>query len=241
MKLSIGTARDNILAVTDAFTKDWEANPSTGVRALLGHWMVDAFRHIRALIALCEEQDLSMVADAHNRQLFEILLQVRHFLSYDENQRERIAQKISAMGCIDFLEKLEPLKDHPIVMPGYLEAERQLKEYDPDIVEEIREDRAKRIWYWFGKSFSSLAEAVSGTGQDLKTVYQLRSAEMHGSWALTFGVANPEPGSLDLRGYPNRAVMYEWAADLVDESVRLYVSIWNAIAQVVKAPAVSIE
>lgn len=235
----INIAREAVSKVSNAYNQEWKNNPSTGIRAVLGYWVMNALRHYSAITVLCEENDLSMVANTHYRQMLEIQLQSRHFLSLDENEWEVTSQMISACGCIEFLEKLKSIKDHPAVQAGYREAQVHLTKYDPNIVKQIKSGRSKRQWYWFGHSFSDIASSVSRDGEDLKTLYQLQSADMHGSWGLTFGVANPKPGALDFRGYPDKSTMFRWAAELVDRSTHLYIDIWNEIATAVGAPTVS--
>lgn len=237
----IGLARKAISRVSDAYSQDWKENPSTEIRAALGYWVVCATRHFAAITILCEEHDLSMVADTHYRQMLEIQLQIRFYVSLDKSIWERTAQKISAYGCIDYLEKLESIMDHPNVQHGYQEVESLLENFDKDLIDSIRSDRAKRIWYWFGKSFSNIADKVSRNGEDLKTLYQIQSADLHGSWGLTLGVSNPKPGSLDFRDYPDKATMYRWAADSLDLATQTYISIWNDVARNVGAPSVDIS
>jgi hypothetical protein len=238
LKKVLDVARETVSKVSDAYNQDWEENPSTVIRAVLGYWVVSALRHFVAIITLCEEHDLSMVADSHYRQILEIQLQIRYFLSGDADKWEVTAQKVSAYGCVEYLEKLESVKDHPSVVDGYYKAQEQLKKYDPHIITEIKQDRSKGKWYWFGKSFSKIAGIVSREGEDLKTLYQLQSADMHGSWGLTFGVSNPKLGSLDFRGYPDKATMYVWAADSLDLATQTFVNIWNDVATAVGAPIV---
>ncbi len=238
LKNVVEVAREIVSNVSSAYNQDWQENPSTGIRAVLGLWVVSALRHFVALITLCETHDLSMVANTHYRQMLEIQLQIRYFLSLDEDKWEATSQKVSAYGCVEYLDKLETVKDHPTVKAGYREAEEQLKNYNQHIIAEIKQDRSNRKWYWFGTSFSSIAVEVSRGGEDLKTLYQLQSADMHGSWGLTFEVSNPKPGSLDFRGYPDKATMYAWAADSLDVATWTFVNIWNDVANAVGAPIV---
>jgi len=238
LKDAIHKARQTVSDVSDAFNCEWSRNPSTSVRAVLGYWMFTAIRHFVALITLCEENDLSMVSGTHYRQMLEIMIQVRYFTSQAISQWETMAQRVSAYGCIEYLEKLKIVKDHPSVVEGYMEAQEQLKRYDQQIVDQIRRARSNKEWYWFGKSFSAVAKKLSSSSENLQALYQLHSADMHGSWGLTFGVANPKPGSLDFRGYPDKATMYKWAADSVDLATQMLKRIWNDIARAVGAPTV---
>ena len=237
----IHRSRELISSVLGAYKEQWKANPSTGVRAALGHWIMNSVRHLAAISILCEEHDLSTVAEVHYRQILEIMLQVRYFLSFDPHERDLVAQRISAWGCLDFLDKLEILKDHKLIKSGYEKAEEQLSTYELDIVEAARKDRKNRQLYWFGRSFSRLADQVSRGNEDFRGVYRITSGEIHGSWALTFGVANPAPGSLDFSGYPDKATLYRRAAELVDRATLLYVETWNEISRSVDAPGVTVK
>ncbi len=108
-------ARDTISNIHAAFKSPWEKNPSTGERAVFGHWVVKAVRHLSSITILCENHDLSMVAHVHHRQIFEIFLQVRYFASVSDEEREYLSQKIAALGCVEYLEKLKSIKDHEII------------------------------------------------------------------------------------------------------------------------------
>jgi len=72
-------------------------------------------------------------------------------------------------------------------------------------------------------------------------VYRIVSGQLHGVWDLAIGVANPAPGTLDFRGYPDLDTMYRWAADLVDEATQWYVEVWNEAAIVVGAQKVLLD
>lgn len=237
----ISSAREAIDVIAEAFRKPWSANPTTSERAVFGHWLVYAVRHLVAIIILCEERDLSMVANVHRRQMFEIFLQVRYYASVQKDKRENLAEKISAWGCIEYLEKLESLKDHDDVKNGYDYVLEQLTHHNQNTIDEIKSERERRIFNWFGRSFSKLAVDVSKEGEDLRGAYQLISADLHGTWRLALDVANPQPGILDFRGYPDKTTMYRWAADLLDQSTILYVNTWNEVAVVLGAPEVYLE
>ena len=227
--------------VVDAFAGKWAANPGTATRAALGLWVFTAMRHLSAIDILAEEHDLSTVAHVHNRQIFEILLQVRRFAQATPSDRERLAQAISACGCLEFLGKLEPVKDHPHVQAGYAEMTEQLTKYDPQVLAEIRAQRGRGRHNWFGTTFTDLAASVSKPGEDLAAAYRLISAEMHDVWALAIGLTIPAPGSLDFRGYPDLDTMFSRAADLVDEATQRYVQIWNEVAILVDAQEVVLD
>ncbi|MBI5962139.1 MAG: hypothetical protein HY863_01585 [Chloroflexi bacterium] len=231
-------ARDALIAVSDACKKPWTKNPSIGIRAFLGYSLVKARRHFAAVIVLCEERDLSMVAYVHHRQMFEIFLQVRYFLSFSQDKMEYLAQKISAWGCLEYLEKLESSKDRDGIKNGYDDMLEQLACFDKNIIDEIKVEKKQRKHNWFGSNFSKLATNVSTEGQDLKLAYQVISNNIHGTWGLALEVANPEPGFLDFRGYPDKSTMYKWAADLLNQVMILYINMWNEIAVTVGAPEI---
>jgi len=236
---TIKGARAIIGAVSGAFTQEWKSSPGTGARAALGKWVLTSVRHLAAITILAEEHDLSTVADVHYRQMFEIQLQARHFLESPPSEHDHLAEKISAWGCMDFLEKLEPVKDLEVVRKGYEEMTTQLSLYDPTLVASITIERKKNL-HWFCQSYTQLARDVSKPGENLASVYRITSGGLHGVWDLTLGVANPRPGFLDLRGYPDEQTMFRWAADLVDRASLLLIDIWNEAAVVVGAPSVDL-
>jgi hypothetical protein len=241
LSATVSTSRGVIQRVTDAFHADWNLNPGQATRAALGKWIVTATRHLTAMNLLAEEHDLWTVSHSHHRQIFEILLQVRHFTQAEPALRDRLAQRVSASGCLELLDHLEPLQDHPKVRPGYQEMTDLLSKYDQDVIEELRAQRAKRRFNWFGTSFTELARRVSIGHEDLAGAYGIISSEHHGVWDLTIGVAAPDPGVLDFRGYPDLEANYQRAADLVDEATQRYAQIWNDVARIVGAPTVDIE
>lgn len=231
-------AREVISTIADATQAKWEKGPRTAVRAVFGHWYVKAIRHLEAMNILCSVRDFSVVANVHHRQIFEIYLQTRYFSSLSEEKQRYYAEKISAIGCIEYLEKLDKLKEHPYIESAYNEMEERLDEYDVEIVEEIRNDRKNRRYSWFGGSFSWLAREVSGEDEDLCGVYQIISADIHGAWDLTLDVDNPEPGKLDFRGYPDKKTMYIRGAETLDQATNHLMNLWNEIAVSVGAPEV---
>jgi hypothetical protein len=91
---------------------------------------------------------------------------------------------------------------------------------------------------WFRSSFSKLAKTISKENEDLRMVYQIISADIHGAWGLAFEVANPKPGVLDFRGYPDNSTMYRWAAELLKQVMNLYIQLWNEVAVAMGAPEV---
>ena len=234
-------ARTVISIVVEAFKEPWSKNPSTSVRAVLGLWVVNIMRHFLAIQILAEEFDLIKIADTHYRQMFEIMLQIRFITSAENNKRERLAHKVSAWGCVDYLEKMKRFKDVDFAKNAYIEEQTHLSEYDPDLVAEIKKERKQRNLYWFGSSLTRLANSVSTESEDLAQAYRIISAQVHGSWDVTLDVANPQPGILDFRGYPNKAQLYYWASELLDQASNLYIQVWNEVAISVGAPEVPSE
>jgi len=237
---TISRAQDLASEVTEAFRSPWTLHPSGAVRVVLAFWVAKAFRHLRAIITLAKHHDLVKVADVHQRQMLEIFLQARAVISADPTARERMAQKAAAWGCVDYLEKMEKVKEAPFARNGYLEVQDQLTHFDPDIVTEIRSDRKKRNMFWFGMPFTQLGATLSRDGEDLGQVYRIASGQSHGSWDIALDVANPEPGHLDFRGYPNDAQLALWAAETVDEAMVLYHKLWNEVAEAVGAPLIQL-
>jgi hypothetical protein len=89
LEVTLEKAKEVIGVVTDAYKEEWTTEPSTGVRAVFGHWLVSAKRHFSATIRLCEEPDLSVVADVHYRQIFELFIQIRYYAFLDLATKER--------------------------------------------------------------------------------------------------------------------------------------------------------
>ena len=234
----ISKAREVISVVSSAYQEEWKNNPSTGIRAVFGHWLVQTVRHFAAVIILCEEDDLSVVANTHHRQIFELFLQVRYFASVDQDTKEILAQKIPAIGYIEYLEKLSVIKDHKHIKDAYDEIKQMLELYDDDLIQEIITDRKNRKYNWFGRSFSQLAKDISRNNEDLRSTYQIISADIHGIWDLSLDVRNPEPGVLDFRGYPDKATLFIRATELVDQVTTLFIKLWNEIAESVGAECV---
>ena len=222
----------------DAFRSEWTHNPATSVRAVLGFWILKAYRHLRAAISLADSYDLTKVADVHYRSMIEIQLQLRLVLQAPDAERERMAKKVSAWGCVDYLEKTEAFKQFRFGEKGHSEMLAHLSNYEPSLIQEIRRDRGKRVVNWFGMSFTRLGATVSRSAEDLATLYQMVSAQAHGSWDMVLDVVHPEPGKLDFRGYPNKAQLFLWGAELIDRVTRLQLSMWNEIAVAVGAPKV---
>ena len=235
LRFVINRAWDAIGMVSDAYNQPWTKEPSTGIRAVFGHWLVRSVRHLSSIITLCETHDLSLVASVHHRQIFEIYLQVKFFSLHNQDKQNYLAEKISVIGCVDFLVKLEKVKNRKDVKKGYTEVQNILSLHDEKIIEEIKQKRNKNIYNWFEMSFSKLASDVSEDGEDLSKVYQIISSEAHGTWGLAFDVINPEPGKLDFKGYIDQNDLYRRASDILDQATILYVNLWNVIADSVGA------
>jgi hypothetical protein len=171
LKSTISTSRMIIGKVSDAFNKSWRENPDTGSRVALGKWITTSLRHLASITILAEEHDLSMVADIHFRQMFEIMLQVRYFITTKPSEREKLAERISAWGCLDYLEKLASIKEHDQVRKGFQEMTQQLSTYDQNLISVLRVERKKSL-HWFKSSFTALARKVSRDEEDLAAAYQ---------------------------------------------------------------------
>jgi hypothetical protein len=138
-------SRDTIGKVSGSFRQPWTQNPGTGARAALGKWLTTSVRHLAAITVLAEEHDLSTVAEVHYRQMLEISLQVRRFVTATASEQEELAERISAWGCLDFLEKLEPAKELALASKGYQEMTVQLSKYDPGLIARIRSERKNQM------------------------------------------------------------------------------------------------
>lgn len=239
LEIAIDRASEAIARVAYSFAQPWRKSPGTGARAVFGLWANKLIRHLAAVTVLSQGGGLSQIAEVHYRQMIEILIQVRKFASAAPEERERLAQRISAFGSLEFIEKLEQFKDTDFGRQGYGEAVDQLGKYDDRIVKRAKRDRERRRWYWFGRSFSSLAREVGRKGEDLEKLYHLTSAQTHGVWDVTFGVSSPEPGVLLFGESPDAATSARWAAELVDRATQQTLVIWNEIAEATGAPRVS--
>ena len=223
---------------SDAFHGEWTRNPPTSERVVLGFWIISAWRHLRAVVVLADSYDLNNVAEVHFRSILEIFLQVRYFIQTEKSKRERMAQKVSAWGCIDYLEKVEKLKGYKFAQAGYAMMNSHLANYDSELIKEIQAER-KKNFYWFVSSFTTLATNVSKQGEDFAHVYKMTSAEAHGSWDVVLNVAEPEPGHLDFSGYPNRASLFVSGAESIDRTLRFFIKMWNEVAGDVGAEKVT--
>lgn len=235
LDLIIEYARNSEAKVVDAFKGEWKNNPSTIVRAVFGNWCVTALRHLEAMNILGETHDFSVVSSVHYRQIFEMFIQVRYYASLSQEEQVRYGKKIHAIGCVDYIEKMKVVKDHPSIKPAYDEMLGALEEYEKELVEEIYADRKKRRYTWFGNTYTWLAKEVSKEGDKLDELYRIASTSAHGSWDLTLGVDNPEPGKLDFRGYPDKRIMYLRAAEEIDDAVKHFLNLWNEVAESVGA------
>ena len=239
LESAIDRASAAIAHIADSFGQPWRQNPGAGTRAVLGLWANKLVRHLIAIGRLSHGGDLSQIAEVHYRQMIEIWLQVREFARAAPEERERLAQRISAFGSLEFVEKLEQFKDTDFGRQGYQEAIDQVAKYDDQIVKRAKRDRERRKWYWFGRSFSTLAREVAREGEDLEKLYHLTSAQAHGVWDVTFGVSSPEPGVLLFGESPDALTSLRWATELVDRATQQSVLIWNEIADATGAPRIS--
>jgi hypothetical protein len=139
---------------------------------------------------------------------------------------------------VEYLEKLNILKDNEYINKANKEISEKLSSYDIDLIDDIRRERKKGIYYWFGRSFSQLAKNVSRAGEDLKSAYQIISADIHGTWNLTLDVNNPEPNILDFCGYPDKTTLFIRAAEMLYQVTSLFMNLWNEIAESVGAQRV---
>lgn len=228
-------------AVAKSCTREWRKKTGTGEMLVLRKWLMTSVRHLYVILTLADsvdEHDLIMVGKIHHRQIFEIMLQVRYFLKQD-SEKESVAEKISAWGCVDYLEQLEQLKDHSSIK-GYGEMEAKLASYDKDLITLIKKERRYGKKCWFGKNFNALAANVSKNGEELPKGYKIISAEAHGTYDMTLGISHSQSGEFDFSGYSDKATLYKWAAELVEDATRCYVGIWNEVAEVVGASQIEI-
>ena len=232
-------AKEASKAVLEAFKEEWKNDPSTKVRGVFGHWLVNSSRHFRAAIILCEKFDLSIVAGVHHRQIFEIFLQAKYYASLNEDEKEKRADLISIIGCLEFLEKMKGVRDNDNIKKSYKEIIEYLDRYDQELVNELKRKRNnKKKFPWFDCSFSQLAHDMSGENEDLKSAYQIISADIHGSWNYLFDGNQLESGKIDLRGYPDRKTLFMRSAEKLYQVTNQFIVLWNEIAQSVGAEEV---
>ncbi len=234
----IDKAREIFSIISSVYRENWANNPPNYVRKALGCWMVNASRHFCASIILSENYDLSLMANVHYRQIFEDFLQIRFYTSQNDEDKEKLTNRIAAIGFIEWLEKMNPLKTEDFLSETYEKISKKLDHFDKLELDQIEKDRKKRNYYWFGCSFSELAKRVSKPNEDLRSVYKMISADIHGAYSLSLDVYQPEPDKLDFRGYPNKTTLYLRAAEMLDQITSLYMNLWNEIAIVVGAEMV---
>ena len=231
-------AKEALKVVLEAFKEEWKYHPSAKIKGVFGHWLVNSSRHLRAAIILCNEYDLSIVANVHHRQIFEIFLQVKYYANLTQNEKEEKADILSIIGSIEFLEKMKGLQDSDNIEKSYKEITAYLARYDKELVDNIKKKRKNSKYNWFDRSFNQLAKDMGNKDQDLKVAYQIISADIHGTWDYLFDVKHFEPGVIDLRGYPDRTTLFIRAAETLYQVTNLFITLWNEIARSVGAEEV---
>jgi len=234
-------AIDVTTAISDSFAQPWTDNPGGNERAVFGIWTNNAIRHLASVTALAQQGDLALTAEVHFRQLLELLLQTRRLAEEPRPSREGLALKVAAWGCIDYLRKLQPVKDHPLAVKGYAELAAMKSRFPKPLVAQIEREMKKGKKFWHGLTQTELARRTSRGSQNLAAVFQIASSQLHGSWDVALGVTSPRPGVLDFRPYPDQATLYRWSADLVDRCTDFSIAIWNTVARAVGAPTLDPE
>lgn len=237
-KKTIAKSREVICNIVVSYKGDWKKNPSTNLRKVFGYWSVKAIRLLATITVLCEERDLSVNANVFHRQIFELYLQTLFYAKLSDIEKEEYAIKMEIFGCLEYLEKMEPIKNNEYVKNAYREVSDALNSFDDNLVMKYTKERNQRKFFWFGKSFSQLANELSCEDEDLKGVYQIISSDVHGVWDLILDVRNPEPGVLDFRGYPDKKTMYLRGIETLDQATSLVMQMWNEIAGCVGAEQV---
>ncbi|HCK65281.1 MAG TPA: hypothetical protein DHW49_03370 [Anaerolineae bacterium] len=236
-KIVIEKAKEVRGIVTEAYKEEWKNDPSTNIRIVFVHWLAKAVRHFSAAITLCEKNDLSVINDVHHRQIFELFIQIRYFASLNQEEKDKCSKKIYAIGCIDLLEKLSIKKDHPNINGTFKKISDIVSSLDQDLINEIKSRRKKNTYNWFGKTFSQLAKDVSREGEDLRTIYQTISADVHGTWDIVLNVRSSSE-HIDFRGYPDMKTLYLRSAENLYQITNQYMELWNEIAKSVGAQEV---
>jgi len=236
LRATVLRAIDTRRAISRSFSAPWTKNPGPNERAVFGTWTNNAVRHLGAVIVLVEQGDLALIAEVHFRQLLELLLQVRRLAQEPTASRDSLALKVAAWGCVDYLKKLEPVKNEPYAAAGYTQLSSMKARFPPALIKQIEAEMKKGKKYWYGVTTTTLANRVSLGHENLAAVFAIASAQAHGSWDVALGVTSPSPGHLDFRPYPDSATLHTWAAETLDRVTEFSVRIWNTIADVVGAP-----
>jgi len=227
--------------ISESFSKPWTNNPGSNERAVFGMWVNNAVRHLVAVTVLAEQGDLALIAEVHFRQLLELLLQTKRLAAEPSASRDSLALKVAAWGCIDYLNKLQPVKNHPLAADGYAELSSMKSRFPKALTAQIESEMKKGKKHWHGLTETDLARRMSSGSQDLAALYRIASSQLHGSWDVALGVSSPRPGRLEFRPYPDQATLYRWSAELVDRCTEFCIALWNTVAKTVGAPPLDHE
>jgi len=236
LRATVLRAGDVTSSISHSFARPWTNNPGPNERAVFGMWVNNAVRHLAAVAVLAEQGDLALIAEVHFRQILELLLQVRWLAREPQASRESLALKIAAWGCVDYLRKLEPVKNLPIAAPGYAELASMKSRFPRALIGRIEGEMKKGKKHWHGLTQTELARRVSRGNQNLAALFGIASSQLHGSWDVALGVTSPRPGRLHFRPYPDQATLHRWSAELVDRCTQFCAAIWNTVADTVGAP-----
>jgi hypothetical protein len=238
LQKTIVKSREVISNIVDAYNGEWTKNPSTNIRIVFGHWFVKAMRFLATITVLCEVRDLSVNANIFHRQIFELYLQTRFYAQLSDTEKEEYSIKIEIFGCLEYLEKMESIKENEYIRNAFKEVSDYLASFDDDLVIKYKDERDQRRNFWFGRSFSQLANELSQEGEDLRRIYQITSSDLHGVWDLILDVKNPAPGLLDFRGYPDKNTLFIRGVETLDQTTLLLIEMWNEVAKSVGAEQV---
>lgn len=106
--------------ILEALHEKWAKKTTLNIKIVLTSFFFSAMRHLLATITLCETKDLSEIAIVHQRQILELYLQIKYFVSFNDDKKNTVAQKIAAIGCIEFLEKMKDFKDHDFIKKNHI-------------------------------------------------------------------------------------------------------------------------
>jgi len=236
LEKTIINAKEIYNATISALHENWGNVPAFGTKVVLSNWLTNSLKHFNAAIILTEHVFPSLVATVHHRQIFENFLQTKYFLSLSPYKQKTTSDSIRIIGCLELLEKLDPVKDQPEISKLIQDVKEILLNYESSFINEIKDKRKNnKKKQWFEMSYSDLARCLSTEGENLRGVYQILSADVHGHWNLLLDVQLSESGNLDFRGYSNKTQLFLGAADSLYQMSGFMLKSWDEIAEFVQA------
>jgi hypothetical protein len=118
--------------------------------------------------------------------------------------------------------------------------DNNMSSLDENILTEVKRERKKRCFHWFGKSFNGLARRISTSDSDFVNMYSYFSFLSHGSLSVICGdsLMDENPFSEDAQLFDTEELF--WAGANLDIATKCYTSTWNYIAIMLKANQVTL-